>query len=77
MVCETIKDFHFSAAGLKKPQGTLRQLRGVLQAAQCVPLPEKFRKRQRLLLCVSASPVELQKISANKVGINHRTDVRL
>jgi hypothetical protein len=40
MVCEIVTNFHFNAAGLEKPQGALRQLRGMLQAAQCVPVPQ-------------------------------------
>jgi len=77
MVCKSKKNGHFRAAGFKKSQRSMHQLWGMLQTAERMSLFKVCRGRKRILLHLSGSSVELQKIPKNRIGIYYGTDVWL
>jgi hypothetical protein len=63
--------------GFQEAHRPMRPLRGLLQAAERLSLPA-LRFGRKIILCyLSASPPQLQEISANRIRVHHRRDLRL
>lgn len=55
----------------------MRELRSLLQASECVPVPEIQAGRHIILFYPPNTPFELQEISEDRRGANHKGHVRI